>query len=382
MGKKGKRSKQKDARTEADKIIRESDKLLAFVFKDVREMLYSKVVKQLREIIRLLESKKELMIYTRDRHSRACRYLMSLEYRRRNYKEAIDCYNHHMAKSRDKNFRVVVSIYYQITMMKLNGQECNLSDMIQEISGVKNAENFPFYEAVYAFRVHKMYETAIRLDMTCGSIIWSPLKKKLSLALTYLEQYRLEFRQRSQTRKEDIQRIKSLVHSLMTEYPFSEDNATSEYYMVLAQWYYLSQNIFPKEKSIISASMFIDYFFAEKKGKNGNKLRQDRCHTCDQAVTPTDVQFVCSGCRVACYCSIDHQRATWKMEAVEGMRIGHEILCPLYKAFRKYEFQRASKDRDEEKESKAKRRLDRECVRFLAEGLGLKDKCFPCEYKK
>ena len=106
---------------------------------------------------------------------------------------------------------------------------------------------------------------------------------------------------------------------------------------------------------------------------------KDICYTCGQVVTPTEVQYVCSGCRVACYCSIEHQRMTWKKEAMRGMRIGHEILCPLYKAYRKLAHARES--RDKEKESRMKRRFDRECVRFLADGLGLKDKCFPCEYQ-
>jgi hypothetical protein len=39
-----------------------------------------------------------------------------------------------------------------------------------------------------------------------------------------------------------------------------------------------------------------------------------------------------------------------------------EILCPLYEAFRKYTLQKASEERDEEKESKVQRRFDMECV--------------------
>ena len=125
-------------------------------------------------------------------------------------------------------------------------------------------------------------------------------------------------------------------------------------------------------KNLVSTGLMID--------KGGKKMVRDNCWTCGQAAAPNEVQYVCSGCQVACYCSIDHQRATWKKEAVKGMRIGHDILCPLYKAFRKYTLQKASEERDEEKESKVQRRFDRECVKFLEYGLGLKNKCFPCEY--
>ena len=62
----------------------------------------------------------------------------------------------------------------------------------------------------------------------------------------------------------------------------------------------------------------------------------DACYTCGQAVTRDDVQLVCSGCHVACYCSLDHQRMTWKKDTMYGMRIGHKILCPLYKACKKW----------------------------------------------
>ena len=109
------------------------------------------------------------------------------------------------------------------------------------------------------------------------------------------------------------------------------------------------------------------------------KMKQDCCYTCGQTATSTEVQYVCSGCRVARYCSIDHQRMTWKKEAERGMHIGHEILCPLYSAFRKYIL--ASEERDEEKKSRMEKRFERECVKFLEYGLGLKNKCFPCEYQ-
>lgn len=78
--------------------------------------------------------------------------------------------------------------------------------------------------------------------MMCGSLLRSSeLNSKLSLALTYLEQYRVQFRQRSLMRKEDIQRITSLMDSLVAKYPF-EGHSNFDYCLVLAQFYYLSQN--------------------------------------------------------------------------------------------------------------------------------------------
>ncbi|GFH58318.1 predicted protein [Chaetoceros tenuissimus] len=399
MGKKGKRSKKKDER---GKILRECDKLMCGAFDYINEHLYSKGISQFRAVVRLVESKKELMkVYNSDDYTFGRMHfityflLMYYEYQRHHYKEAIDCYNNFMAHPEDISpyLRSIGSLYYQLIILRLHSKECQVSDFINYITPPKDdtipitcPENI-FMAAVFAFRAHKQYDFAIRLEVARGSLILTPFKSKISLALTCLEQYRVEFRQRSQMRKGDIPRITSLVDSLVTEYPPSEgrtdladfvDFADVEYCLVLAQFYYLTRNSnsVQEEESIAKALKCVKRLLPVREGK----IVQDRCYTCYQAVTPDEVQFVCSGCRVACYCSIDHQRATWKKEAVKGTRIGHEILCPLYKAFRKYKLEKVSQDRDEEKESKMQRRLDRECVKFLEYGLGLKNKCFSCEY--
>ena len=64
---------------------------------------------------------------------------------------------------------------------------------------------------------------------------------------------------------------------------------------------------------------------------------------------------------------------TWKKGAIIGMRIGHEILCPLWKAYRKWKL---ASENGNERATKLRRRLGRECLYFLSHGLGLKDKCF------
>ncbi|GFH47133.1 predicted protein [Chaetoceros tenuissimus] len=388
MGKKGKRSNKNDARKEAEKILKESDKLVDGALDDMMEDMFSKGINRYREAIRLLESKKELMVYTRGRCIIAYYLLMYHEYKRRNYKEAIDCYNKLMAHSVGANskFIGIVSLYYQLIMLRNSSQECQLSDFIHNITlanGTMTSTDIwnICIGAISAFRAHKLFDSAIGLELTCGSLVQSPHLSKISLALTYLEQYRVEFRQRSQMRKDDIRRIISLMDSLVTEKPPFEGYAYFDYCLVLAQCYYLtSTQTAQEEKRTTRASKFVEQFLSALTDEDGSKIAQDRCFTCDQAVTSDEVQFVCSGCRVACYCSINHQRATWKREAVQGTRIGHEILCPLYKAFRKYKLQEVSKDRDKEKEAKAKRRLEKECVKFLADGLGLKNKCFPREY--
>ena len=355
-----------------------------------REQLYSKGANQYREVIRLLESKKELMVYTRDLQLEAYFFLLNAEYRRRNYKAALDCCNYHLANSRHMKSRYRgfgVNLFHQLSMLRLNGQESKIADFIHFISREGAITSPIFIEAIFAFRAHKMYDSAIKLEMACGSLMRKPFESKLSLAMTYLEHYRIEFRQRSQMRRRDFSTMNSFITSMMEEYPF-ESNVCAEYMLVLAQWYYLTHTLAAdkskKEETITSAFTAFGLFLYSivVPDERCTKIKQDKCYTCGQAVTPTEVQYVCSGCRVACYCSIDHQRATWKKEAVSGMRIGHEILCPLYKTFRKQLFQKESEDIDNAKELRMHRRLERECLNFLEYGLDLKNKCFPCEYRK
>lgn len=221
-------------------------------------------------------------------------------------------------------------------MLRLNGQKCQLSDFIHYITRKGNSTGMLCLEATLAFRAHKMYDSAIRLEMTCGSLVMSPFDSKISLALTYLEQYRVEFHKRSQMRKDDIDTMNSLIVPILKECLIKK-NFSFEHCLIFAQWYYLTHTIVGNEKirerlinaasemvevCLECASLLLPY----------SCFGEDKCYTCGQAVTPTEVKYVCSGCRVACYCSIDHQRTTWKKEAVRGMRIGHEILCPLYKA--------------------------------------------------
>jgi len=90
---------------------------------------------------------------------------------------------------RDASCAEVDSLYYQLIMLRLSGQEFQLSDFVSKIeqehnNGHEGIFNF-FEEAVFTFRAHKQFEPAIQLEMALGSQMRSNvLKSKLSLALT------------------------------------------------------------------------------------------------------------------------------------------------------------------------------------------------------
>lgn len=98
--------------------------------------------------------------------------------------------------------------------------------------------------------------------------------------------------------------------------------------------------------------------------------------SCCLAKLPDESALVCSGCRVACFCSLDHQRSSWKKD-MRGLGIGHKMLCPLLKAHRKYnDAKRIQKDNVRE----YLLRFDRECENFFSKTLGLEDLCFSKEF--
>ncbi|GFH61923.1 predicted protein [Chaetoceros tenuissimus] len=296
MGKKGKRSKRNAVMKQVDELFAEYEKLLKEALCDNRKLLYSKAANKLRKTIQLLESKNELKMYTLDKQLVVCYLLMSVEYERKNYKAAIDCYNYIVSKSRNKNFSfsASISLYYQLIMLRLNGQDYQISDFIHEISREKQERSFLFEDTVHAFRAQKQFDAAIRLEMTCGSLRCSTeLKSKLSLALTYLERYRIEFHQRAQMRKEEFFTMNSLITRMIAQFPL-ENNYSPEYCLVLAQWYYLTHtldgNKGAEEESMQASTSVLDFLYQSltvyTDEDNGIwEIVQDNCYTCGQAVT-------------------------------------------------------------------------------------------------
>ena len=233
-------------------------------------------------------------------------------------------------------------------------------------------------EVVRTLRVLKDYDSAIALgeklerlrenrerhtsENTIADIV--PYENIVS----HLERYRVEYHQHTGKvfRNNILVRVQEVFNKLDEDLLRQRD----AFFIMIAQRDYLGHQIDDKELSSQLCGKAIKY--VEKYLETICDFER-HCFTCLQADTATEVQLVCSGCRVACYCSLGHQRMTWKKGAIRGMRIGHEILCPLMKAYRKWKL--VSK-KGNERAMKLRRRLDRECLYFLSHGLGLKDKCF------
>ncbi|GFH47224.1 predicted protein [Chaetoceros tenuissimus] len=188
---------------------------------------------------------------------------------------------------------------------------------------------------------------------------------KMTLAIVYFEQYRLGLSDHS------------LIHNFMpcpcppSKYyyygldGFDINGRFCQVLLVFAQWEVMYHKQVSRE-----AVFWVDEFV--------KKICQEHiCRSCTQAITDSDVPFVCSGCRVACYCSLDHQRLNWKKDPLTGMRIGHKLLCPMMNVCRKWK--QTNDVGNEEAAKKWRRRLDKEILYFLSHGLGLEERCFQKE---
>ena len=282
----------------------------------------------------------------------------------------------------------LVMIYYELALIRAGEDTFATSFIFQNAPNyMKNAKdrgsaNVCRLTILSCLRATKNFDDAIYMGMqfvSIGNLVRKEeLELAVSLAITYIERYRVEFYQRSKKEnKQEFVRIGQFIaHTVPTRnWDFMSYNNTElllSHSVALAQWYYLlskGRERGDKEWTEFrgDATFYARAFIAKK------WQMKDNCFYCHQAPTEHEVKLVCGDCRVACYCSIHHQRASWKKSAVHDMCFGHEAICSAMKAYRKW--QESIDSGDIEREEKMERRFGRECLGFLAYGLGLEDKC-------
>ena len=321
--------------------------------------------------------------------------LIMVEYCRWRFDKVIQIY--HDVQMSPENEEVLLSflckLHCQLAMLRLDGSKENKERVISLIdTRVSKGMADPHevvksiaLEAVMILRNMKEYDSAIDLGEKLYLSTFENSREFVGLigdvgdlitfenAVTHLERYRAEYHRQTGkvSRNNSLDKVLGAYIKIGDEPKEALAPRREAYFMMIAQRDYLCHQVDDKDlfsQLCNNAVRYVETYLE-------TIWHYERhCFTCRQKGTATEVQLVCSGCRVACYCSLDHQRMTWKMDAIGGMRIGHEILCPLMKAYRKWKL--ASK-KGNEKALKLRRRFDGECLYFLSHGLGLKDKCFP-----
>ncbi|GFH55912.1 predicted protein [Chaetoceros tenuissimus] len=314
--------------------------------------------------------------------------LMAVEFDRRNFEGAIQIYENLFQKGNIKMKMEILSDVFPSLQLQyhealLRQGKGNIDTFIT-LSKVRisyggkddNLEGDLFRSANF-LRTTKHFDAAIVL----GKQLEELNADIEPLATSYLEQYLVEyypkFGRKIKSLPESFENIfidmGDAFGNMVEKYNNGgfDTSVDPETLLVLAQWIYLLHQFSSDDKEIMMKKEAIG--FIEDYLDLISKV-ETHCRTCTQTATESEVQLVCSGCRVACYCSIDHQRMTWKKEAVKGMRFGHEVLCPVMKAYRKW--RHANHNGDHERVSRLRRRFERECLYLLSDGMGLKDKCF------
>lgn len=358
-----------------DNFYARLDKIQAEVAFYHGKNLYSKLTKVLEEGIHFIETKQDTIFrleQVTDDHMVSQIYysLVLVYYYSYNFEtipQVVDSFLSIAKTNRlvNNEFSYSISFHAQLALLRLGEttvDECLSilndwkSKVIAEIDhrfdGIKQAME----PAIIALMLMKEFGKAIAI----GKQLEQLSGDKLTLARIYIEQYRLGLSDHS------------VLYNFMPcpldegNYPrldgFTMNGRFCQDLLVFAQW----EVMYHKQASS-GAVMWVDRFV--------NAICGDyKCRTCTQAITDSDVPFVCSGCRVACYCSLDHQRLNWKKDPLTGMRIGHKLLCPMMKTYRKWKH--ANHDGNEEVAKTWRRRYLKEIVYFLFHGLGLEERCF------
>ena len=202
------------------------------------------------------------------------------------------------------------------------------------------------------------------------------------LAMTYIERYRVEARKTPKDKRNLMSVSLYKYISLLVSEGYDQTkkglfHTHENHQLLIAQWMYLnhhgSSKIFNNFREY--AIQLVEYYVRNKIYMGIHEM--ELCLGCRQKTESSNPGLVCSGCRVACYCSHEHQRSSWKKELDWGVGIGHKMLCPLHKALRKC---REAHERCIYDTRKYNLRLKKECEKFLTDSLGLKDLCFPQEF--
>jgi hypothetical protein len=172
----------------------------------------------------------------------------------------------------------------------------------------------------------------------------------LEMAVTHTEQLRLDT---SLTKEEKIQLLLK-VSSLWTRSDFTQNDIMCS--LVIAQYQYLVSGQ-TNQNAINCLKGYLE---------NQKHIFKEHCYTCEQKASKESVRMKCAKCKLACYCSRQCQQGSFSIHKNYGVRIGHDVWCPLMRKYRKLR-QASSEDKQ--------KFLEKFCIGcddFLAEGLGLK----------
>ena len=393
----------------------------------LKKALFFQAHAKLSKIVSLLEANKDMLMknhvdYYTTRNVEVYEKLAELEVRRRNFQAVISI--HDFCDSIDGDFGVMTDKLYVLYCLALmvtgkkdsyqateaalkythfiysneNRSDPNYPQLHPDkahLASLGSSKQYLYsnreslailglYWHMFLVELHRMRKWDEALDLTnqFGGYIEeaTSFASEFMQAATYIERYRVEARKRpkDERNKMSVSLYKYITAKITDGTEKAQikaqtgDSCVLLYItLIFAQWNYLNhqgtkeQRAEEKESSITLVEKYIEA-----------NCELKAMHLCLGCIS-SETKLVCSGCRVACYCCIDHQRSSWRKELEMGVGIGHKILCPLYKAYHKYHNARRSHGKNIHEYYL---RFRRECEKFLSDGLGLRDLCFSQDF--
>lgn len=361
------------------------------------DFLYTQAQAKMSKIVSLLETNKDMLMkkhldYYKQTNVHAYQIIAHLETFRRNFQAVIPIHDfcESIGMMTDKLY-----LLYCLALMvtgKKNSYEASEAalEYVYSIHSSNSTgahlKGLGIYWHMFLIEIRRKRKWDEALDFTnkFGSNIEESklFSSPFMLATTYIERYRVEARKRPRNKRNLMSvSLYKYISTLISEgYDQTKKGlfrTHENHQLLIAQWMYLNHH-----GSFQIFNNFREYAIKLVEDYVRNKLYMgihdmELCLGCRQKTESSNPGLVCSGCRVACYCSHEHQRSSWKKELDWGVGIGHKMLCPLHKALRKC---REAHERCIYDKIKYNLRLKKECEKFLTDSLGLKDLCFPKEF--
>ena len=296
--------------------------------------------------------------------------LIFIEFSKRNYVQIIRLFNEMRQKyiSRSFTFKsnqhkcayMEIEIVVQLVNFKLrrNDKEVmnktvekfkKMIEYLREEGHDMTQTRANVHDLLVDLRILQEWDLAKSILDSHGPPLESP-EYALEAAVTYTEQLRLD----STLDKEEKKQLLLKVKKLWTRPDFTQNNIMCS--LVIAQYQYLVSGQ-TNQNAINCLKGYLE---------NQKHIFKEHCYTCEQKASKESVRMKCGKCKLACYCSRQCQQGSFTIHKDYGVRIGHDVWCPLMRKYRKL------RQASSEEKKKFFEKFCIGCDDFLADGLGLK----------
>lgn len=300
--------------------------------------------------------------------------LLSTLMAKRDYSEILKCYQDLMNKSEQKGLGFGFRFYYYMAMLRNPKAKAillpdfidHLKLYIERITSIEPRVMQQYFRGDFRCCLIRTSNTLLQMKyFNALASILEAFPSKYSADTTHIyvrdcANLRRCIVDDTLSRQERVMTLQSVCKSFDVGY-FECPS------LILAQLSFLQKKEFKGKCHVEHMRDFLDTKW---------KSFKNQCFTCCDKVASFDSHFLCKGCRVACFCSKDHQHQSSNNHFVHCYDVGHELLCPLMNTHR---ILRSAADEDLET---CEQNFRRACDIWVQKSIGLAKECVPIKIKK